>query len=174
MNRALQIANYIIHTASDVNRDVTNLHLQKILYYLQANELVSTEQPLFKESIEKWRLGPVIPEVYHEYKEYGSQPITDIATEIFFNEETMDIDFMEFKEESIPQETRERIRPLIIQLLHQNAFKLVDKTHEHTPWKKKRIEIERGDKGLLYEDEEIRSYFLQHPEMLDEVIGGAH
>src|SRR5690625_479323 len=107
MYRAIQIANYVIKTALERGKDITNIHLQKILYYLLASELVHTGSPLFDESIEKWRLGPVIPEVYHEYKEYGSQPITEIATEIIFDDETFGIKFVEFNEKDISNETKE-------------------------------------------------------------------
>lgn len=172
MNRVLQIANYIIHVAFEEEENITNLHLQKILYYLQAEWLVRNGDPLFEGEIEKWRLGPVSPTVYHEYKEFGSQPISEIATEIVFDSETMDIKFVKFDEEDIEITVRNDIRPSIIELLHQNPFDLVDKTHEHTLWSDLRDRIESGERRLVYTDEEIRNYFTQNPQKLTEVLGG--
>lgn len=172
MNRVLQIANYVIHVALDQGIDITNLHLQKILYYLQAESLVRSDVPLFDGEMEKWRLGPVIPTVYHEYKEFGSRPIAEIATEIVFDSETMDIDFVEFNEDDIEDWVRGEIQPLIIELLHCNPFDLVDKTHEHTPWSDLRDRIESGERGLVYTNEEIQNYFTLNPEKLTEVLGG--
>jgi uncharacterized phage-associated protein len=43
---------------------MTAMKLQKLLYYSQAWSLVWDEAPLFKEPIEAWANGPVVPEVY--------------------------------------------------------------------------------------------------------------
>ncbi|GAB3801058.1 Panacea domain-containing protein [Virgibacillus kimchii] len=173
MFRAMQIANYIIHLALEKDIDVTNLHLQKILYYLQAKSLYETGDPLFAESIGKWRLGPVVSNVYHEYKEYGSQPIREIANEIIFDDETMSIKFVEFDVNEIPEEIADDddIEQSIVSLLKQNPFHLVDKTHEHSPWSEFKGRIESGERGLEYTNEEIREYFIQYPEKLEEVMG---
>jgi len=172
MNRALQIANYVISLALNREINITNLHLQKILYYLQAESLTRTGEPLFEGSIEKWRLGPVIPSVYHEYKEFGSQPIKEIATEIVFDPDTMGIDFIEFDADDIAIQTRETILPLVEILLNKNPFSLVDKTHEHAPWKDFRDQIESGVRGLEYTNDEVLSFFNERPDKLTEVLGG--
>src|SRR5699024_5022766 len=148
MYRAMQIANYVVHLALEKGITVTNLHLQKILYYLQAESLFRTGKPLFEDSIGKWSLGPVVSNVYHEYKEYGSQPIRGIADEIVFDEETMDINFVHFELNDISRGTRDNITHSAISLLQQNAFDLVDKTHEHSPWSDFRDRIESGERGL--------------------------
>lgn len=171
MYRAMQIANYVVHLALEKGIDVTNLHLQKILYYLQAESLYRTDKPLFSDSIGKWRLGPVVPDVYHEYKEYGSQPIREIANEIVFDEETMNVIYVEFDVDDISQEIRSNITQPIISLLSQNAFELVNKTHKHDPWSNYREKIEGGERGLEYTNDEIHKYFAQHPKELEEVMG---
>lgn len=52
--------------------DLSNLKLQKLLYYAQGNYLATNEgNPLFDDRIEAWSHGPVIPAVYHEYKRFG-------------------------------------------------------------------------------------------------------
>lgn len=172
MYRALQIANYIIKIALDKGEVVTNLHLQKILYYLQVNELVTVGTPLFRDDMEKWRLGPVVPNVYHEYKGSGSQPISDIEKEIVFDDETMEVKFIEFNENHIELSDREKTNPLITKLLNENAFTLVDKTHEHEPWKSVEPRIYNGEKELKYTHEELIDYFTLYPDKLQEVIGG--
>lgn len=171
MYRAMQIANYVVHLALERGITVTNLHLQKILYYLQAESLFRTGNPLFEDSIGKWRLGPVVSNVYHEYKEYGSQPISGIANEIVFDEETLDINFVQFDLNDISRETRNNIIDSALSLLRQDAFDLVDQTHEHSPWKDFKGRIESGERGLEYTNEEIQEYFIQNPDKLEEVIG---
>jgi uncharacterized phage-associated protein len=74
---AIDIAAYFVELASDINEnDLTNLKLQKLLYFAQGKYLSKYDAPLFKEDIEAWFLGPVVRVVYDEYKECGSFPIT--------------------------------------------------------------------------------------------------
>lgn len=50
---------------------VSNLKLQKLLYYIQGFNIAYFDKPLFDEDIEAWQYGPVVPDVYHKYKGYG-------------------------------------------------------------------------------------------------------
>jgi uncharacterized phage-associated protein len=72
---ALQIAKYFIKKSELETKKVTNLKLQKILYYAQGWYLANFSKPLFKEKIEAWKYGPVVPIVYRQFKEYGGLPI---------------------------------------------------------------------------------------------------
>lgn len=54
---------------------LTNLKLQKLLYYAQGHHLANTGDPLFEDPIQAWAHGPVVPSEYHRLKEYGSGPI---------------------------------------------------------------------------------------------------
>ena len=84
MNRALDIANYVILYCLRHNIEITNLKLQKILYFLEANFLFEHRRPLFEDQIEKWKLGPVFPNVYHQFKTFGSttQYVTSLLKKV--------------------------------------------------------------------------------------------
>jgi uncharacterized phage-associated protein len=70
------IAKYFLaQTDEDAGDLISNLKLQKLLYYAQGFNLALYDEPLFPESIEAWTHGPVVPEVYHEYKDFGSNAI---------------------------------------------------------------------------------------------------
>ena len=77
MATAKDIANYILILSDepDVGELISNLKLQKLVYYCQAFYLAMTGKPLFEEDIEAWAHGPVIPSIYHEFKKYGSNAI---------------------------------------------------------------------------------------------------
>lgn len=47
---------------------MTAMKLQKLAYYCQAWSLVWDERPLFKERIEAWANGPVIPKLYQHHR----------------------------------------------------------------------------------------------------------
>jgi len=47
---------------------VTAMKLEKLVYYCQAWSLVWDEKPLFKERIEAWAGGPVVPALYYRHR----------------------------------------------------------------------------------------------------------
>lgn len=69
---ALHVAQYFI-SQSKISSPyaVTNLKLQKLLYYAQGFHLAVYGEPLFEEEIQAWAHGPVIPSVYNRLKRYG-------------------------------------------------------------------------------------------------------
>jgi uncharacterized phage-associated protein len=71
---------------------MTPLKIQKLLYYTQAVSLVLTWKTLFKDEIQAWAHGPVIPSIFRRYKEFGSWVITiDINEDIKLNSEERNI-----------------------------------------------------------------------------------
>lgn len=70
------VADTLIHLARERKlNDVTNLKLQKLLYYAQAWNLAFTGEPLFVEDIEAWVHGPVVPRVFRRFKSLGWKTI---------------------------------------------------------------------------------------------------
>src|SRR5437016_8859052 len=72
---ARKIADYLIAFAHRVGDPISNLKLQKLLYYAQAWYLALHNEPLFPESIEAWVHGPAVPPVYGKFKGWAWQPI---------------------------------------------------------------------------------------------------
>ncbi len=69
------VADYFLALANESGDVVTNLKLQKLVYYAQAWHLGIFSKRLFSADFEAWVHGPVIPALYHTYKERGSAPI---------------------------------------------------------------------------------------------------
>ncbi|MDQ2798684.1 MAG: DUF4065 domain-containing protein, partial [Armatimonadota bacterium] len=70
------VAKYFLAQASEDAGDlISNLKLQKLVYYAQGCHLGLYDAPLFPETIKAWVHGPVVPDLYHAYKQYGSGPI---------------------------------------------------------------------------------------------------
>lgn len=72
---ALDVANYIIDLCIKENVPVSNLQLQKILYYIQRYYLYSNK-PLFEDDFIAMDFGPAILEVYNQYCGFGGSKIT--------------------------------------------------------------------------------------------------
>lgn len=73
--KAQDVTDLVLYWANRDGDLISNLKLQKLLYYAQAWYLVNFKMPLFGDSIEAWDFGPVIPDVYHKYKRFGCNPI---------------------------------------------------------------------------------------------------
>lgn len=170
---ALFVANYVIEYSNKRKYPINNLRLQKLLYFINARSLVETGKPIFSESIQKWKYGPVVPEVYHEYKQYGAFNIDsdDMVTTLFcfdsdknpFDDET-DLEVLEYTTDSCSSVEKQIIEATIDTLSRYGVFALVDETHAHSLWKRDEEKILRGEQGIAYSNEEVREYFQNHPE----------
>jgi uncharacterized phage-associated protein len=86
------IANFFLWKADeeDIN-NITLLKLIKLVYFAYGWYLAVYDKKLFNEKIEAWRYGPVIPSIYHEFKEFGNSPVCRYAVE--FIPETGEFDY---------------------------------------------------------------------------------
>ena len=116
---AHDVAKYFVRIGTNVEQEefLTNLKVQKLLYYAQAFHLALNNAILFHEDIEAWQYGPVVRSVYDELKQYSSGPI-DIAYS-----ETCTID-----EDSFLSQIYDIFGPY-------SASKLVSMTHSEPPWR---------------------------------------
>lgn len=137
---ALEIAKYVISHEHSCNREISNLRLQKLLYFLQAKVLVEKDNPCFSDDMEAWDYGPVVPAVYYYYKIYGSMDIR--RNEVF-----------SLKDCSLT----EIIDGMLDFCKDFPTYQLVEITHRQKPWKDARS---RGAKSIISKSS-IKDYFLK-------------
>lgn len=113
------LAHNRIAAADEGAEFISNLKLQKLLYYAQGCALAVTDEPLFGDEIVAWQHGPVVECVYHAYKSNGSNGIV-------FED---DFDFSQFT----PEEN-ELLEEVYDTFGQYSAWKLRNMTHEETPW----------------------------------------
>lgn len=161
MQNVMLIADYIIKRAQELSHPLTNIELQKYLYYLNAKFLVVTDNPLFLEPIEKWKFGPVIPEVYHEYKFYGAKEIDRVSDheELIFEDGKIVFKKNPTNYDDIPLDIKSSIDDSLKNLFEYDRFELVEMTHEHSEWKKDEARILNGEKHIEYSSNGIKEYF---------------
>lgn len=75
MYSAGNVAKYIINKCSVEERPISNLKLQKLLYFVWIEYRKRTGKKLFDDKIYAWQFGPVVPEVYYDYCSYGGMDI---------------------------------------------------------------------------------------------------
>lgn len=154
---ALYISQYIINYCNDKEIDISNLKLQKLLYFIQAKFLYEKGEPCFVEKIQAWKYGPVVPEVYHEYKNYGSMIIDKIDYVYQNNEISWDNKYLKFDDNEITFEDKKYIAEVCDVLSNISANSLVDITHSQRPW----IDAYEKHVNNIITNDSIISYFKE-------------
>jgi uncharacterized phage-associated protein len=125
MLNCLDIARYFIIRSYEDGREaeMTNMKVQKLLYYAQSLHLALYNDPLFSEEIQAWRYGPVCPPAYSFYSDFEAKqlPIPD------GNSLT-----------KIPQEKQKLLEEVWEYFGEYHAYYLSGMTHLEFPWKKAR------------------------------------
>ena len=80
MENSLAVANYFIDKALVENKDLTPMKLLKLVYISHGWHLGLYDEPLVKEQVYAWKYGPVIREVYDEFKKFGNNQISSFAS----------------------------------------------------------------------------------------------
>ena len=136
MYSVLDICRYIINYSNRQGYGISNLKLQKLLYFVQAVFLLFTSNPCFSEQIQAWDFGPVVPEAYHEFKKYGGLNIPQITTyEVISLDSPWKTETVTFNENVINAQDRRLIDQVVDIFKGYSASALVDITHRQSPWK---------------------------------------
>ena len=90
---AMQIAAEVVRQYHEKGKSITNLKLQKVLYYIQVKCLQKNGVPAFEDNIEAWRHGPVVRDVYNAFCAYIANPISDDDPDVTKNQVKID-DFL--------------------------------------------------------------------------------
>lgn len=114
---AAAIADYFIHVANETGSFISNLKLQKLVYYAQAWHLAVYNAPLFDEDFEAWVHGPVIPTLYQKYKQFGWKPIDK-----------------QVEQPNFSKEVQELLDEVADEYFGCDAFELELMTHQEDPW----------------------------------------
>lgn len=88
-NNALAVANHFIELAARNNSPLHLLGLIKRVYIAHGFSLALNDTPLLDsrfDKVEAWKYGPVIPSVYHSFKQYKAGPITGKAVVMEWDE----------------------------------------------------------------------------------------
>lgn len=141
---ASTIARWFIAWATAEDGDLSNLKLQKLLYYAQGHHLQRTGEPLFDDPIQAWAHGPVVASVYHEYKSAGSGDLTDLPDDDSFSWDDVD----------------ETTAQLLIQVWaaygKYSAWGLRNATHAERPWQE---HFRDGERDIVIPQASIKAYF---------------
>lgn len=137
------VALYILNS----KYEITNLSLQKILYYVEGFSEVFMDKTIFDSPCEAWKYGPVYRKIYDKYKVFGNKPI-----------------IVEKKD------YRDMLSPELVNVIDYvldnfgiyNGTILKEFTHRESPWKEARMEYEDDEPcNIEIAHESIKEYFFK-------------
>ena len=145
MATVFDVADFFLSKSDeDSEQFISNLKLQKLVYYAQGFSLALLGRELFREPIEAWQHGPVVPELYRKYRESGSSAIFAVD----FDRRVFTRDQLELLEE-------------VYEVYGQySAWKLRELTHSEAPWIDNYVEGSYSREIPLQEIEEYFSRYL--------------
>jgi uncharacterized phage-associated protein len=136
-----QIAKYFLAKADDeIGDQISNLKLQKLCYYAQGVAVAARNEPLFCAAIEAWAHGPVVPELYQLYRDYGASGIPAAGD--------LDLDEYDAADRMILDDVFDYYG-------QYSAWRLREMTHQEPPWKEA---YERGMNHVI-SIEALKDYF---------------
>ena len=136
----------ILRTDTECGDIISNLKLQKLLYYLQGFHIAMYGTRLFEQDLEAWAYGPVVPEVFDRFKEtrpYG----------IF-------LDPKKHSEIELTREQEDLFYDVVDDYGRFSAVELMRMTQGGLPWK-----AARGQDDIRISDKLMRKHFIT---LLDE------
>lgn len=115
--RPFDVADYLISECRERGEILTNLKLQKLLYYADAWNLALRDAALFDEDFKAWVHGPVLLSQYHRFKDYKWHPITE-----------------EIEKPQLPDDLSAFLDEIIDVFGSETAVSLELMTHREEPW----------------------------------------
>ncbi|MEY8252372.1 MAG: DUF4065 domain-containing protein, partial [Colwellia sp.] len=126
MTSSNDVAQYFIWRCNSENISISNLKLQKLLYYAQGFHLAISDIALFRDRISAWDHGPVQKECYYRYRNNGSQNIPSTlaaANDDVFSKEELNTLNLVFETQA-----------------HKQAWELRKQSHKEPTWLKYSID----------------------------------
>lgn len=150
VKKLLDISLYIISKGDEI----TNMALQKLLYYVQGFSFALSDKPIYTCDSQAWVAGPVYKEVYSQYKMFGKDPIV--------------LDDEYFALIDITKEEKDIIDSVLKYFGGFTAFRLSEFTHLEEPWQVARNNLlEDEPSNEILNKEVITKYFKEEALNLD-------
>jgi uncharacterized phage-associated protein len=133
------VSDFLLVESRERGELLTNLKLQKLLYYAQAWQLALHGDPLFKEDFKAWVHGPVLVSQYRRFKDFKWQPLA-----------------VDVERPEITEPIAAHLREIVDIFGVETAVSLELMTHREQPWLEARGDVpmdqpssERISKGTM-------------------------
>lgn len=131
------------------NGSISNMKLQKLIFYTEVVFMAVTNKSLFEENYEAWKHGPVLPSVYHEFKKYSL-----LRSNIPYTRESKDTEL------NLSSEYVELIDKVIEVFGKHNEDALRNSSHNEQPYKVARRGVpEDASSNAIMEKTQLKKFY---------------
>ena len=143
------VSDYLISFAHSTGDVITNLKLQKLLFYSQAWYLALKDDYIFEEDFQAWVHGPVLVSQYQRFRHYSYHPISEDITE-----------------PDIPQELINHLNEIMDVFGGEGAYTLERLVHQESPWIESRDNLDQTEPSTnIISKEKMKTFYKQMAEM---------
>ena len=161
-NDVQDVARYVIEYCISKGTPITQIQLQKIMYYIQAAFLVERNQRCYDEEILNWEYGPVVRKVFDDFRSFGSREIDKVPLKVdIYIDDDFNTTYIktEYNSNDISETDKSLINKVVEIYREVKPFELVDKTHNELPWKE-------TTRNSVIPDDLIKEYYYDKKELL--------
>lgn len=162
---AMDVACEMVNFAQSIGYPISNLKLQKELYFAQGYYLQAHGTPLFAEEISTWKYGPVVEKVYDWFQRYGSNFIPSTYEYLDLKWMSNDFEYVRFNPAIFEPKDLEFIHRIIRKLTKYSVSDLNTITMSQDPWINAKESVKKIiDKQLIrdYFQKRYRAYLKQN------------
>lgn len=156
---SISVANYVVKTDQKKQLEITNLKMQKVLFFLQGYFLSQYQIKLLKGNFTKWKYGPVQKEVYNAFKLNQAFSIKKPAVVV----KSVPMDIVSYEplldKNLIPNLSQ--FEQLIVTLTKIPADNLIKMSRDYDNWAEDKAKVYHN-KELIYQPTEIKACFNNH------------
>lgn len=145
---ATNAARWLIHRAAESGDALTNMKLQKLLYYAHGYSLVRRGVGISRVPLQAWEHGPVAPEQYRMFAAFDSDPIPGSVAS---------------GRMPLPRGIEAILEDVWSTYGSLSAAELRRMTHEEAPWRGTYVD---GERDIEIDDETMLDYFRTVPAAL--------
>lgn len=144
-SNALKVANHLVAFSRVHGDPISNLKLQKLLYYAEGWYLAFYGKSLFSEDIQAWPRGPVVYSVWKHFSGYRWRPIS-----------------RPIEMPKMPNRIQQHIEGLMEAYGDLSAYTLERMTHQERPWLEARKGLKDGQRSnRVISRETMRTFFSE-------------
>lgn len=154
MESALAVANFFVDQSLSTGEELTPIKLIKLVYISHGWYLATKDDELLSEAVEAWQYGPVVPSVYHNFKQYGNGQIKAFAE---FRGQNFHVPVVQ------NEETINFLQEIWDQYKQYNGLQLSTLTHlANTPWDiVYNNPVNKARKGVIIPNNLIKEHYKE-------------